>query len=1137
VINNIKIAGQLNFGERIQQNPGEEDLAKIKLKAGCNVEEFLGEMGDRIAKIVNEKGGGMPLYEKLMGQTLPAILNQKIRNAAESNGVARVHIDSAGFDEVETRLRRTVDAYCDFRDGKAEEIAQKSVASFKRQLDRLMKKGNIDQQAYNVFLTDFQSRIKGAFKAAAARFLDRPPKSADVNADNTYEESITFLTNAFNEEKSALLAEMRERIAIAVVTRGFGADVRNALIGEVEERIGECAAKLKENNIAPKFTVDAVTMNDALKRLYYKVLAEQCEKCKIAGAYVTDGLVNKVKDAFYSAAKKLVNGANKLADVLDGEMKTMAGVASEDLFTRSAARASYKNDLSKKEYDAMQASLQADLLVALQTKVDALKRMYLLTPEAYTKKDIDDFKAAGEIFDHVGKDGMYTKDSITRIYSDILNERFASVMSWIYNPTGPEGKSTLETDLIAGEKLRLAKNDADKEKDALKDAAASLPKNELHNIVEQAVKLVLEMAEKYAYSYASGGRETFIKRVSDQIRAIVDRHVEAHAKFRAQVVKEAKPYLAKYVDALRTEKKDGTQVATDKLNEILDGISRQKEPPSAKGFALAFDGMLNDLVHKRIDMKLEEFLAYSKKITDAYEKCIPVFNETIAAGIGELREAGATDEDIKFFEEKLAPVARSKIETSLQQSVNSPRLGEDAPVFGRLEAEACIRAMKTAIEEADTTNQTSLYGMLSDIGLKVLFGDEDTENATKNAVATWMKSPDVQKLAAEMRHAKMTIAAYGEDSPSREVADAKAKVAEFLKELKATIMGLKTAVLEDNFNKDQVAPAISLFKVWLQQYNLPKLMVSQEIGGSCTLEEAAMNHFKMRVVEMQKKIADDPDTKEPLLSAAYLADFTQYLNAIGLRAMFHSIEERMVKARMQEMLDRPENSDVYNYSQQYGDDSNAVLRQSVTAQNMSDLQGRILNILDRTRRAMKGVVVSLEDMNRWEDVIEREFKNMIADESEMFAKFHRYARSRMTMMMSIDVNMVSGPATVGNLVETALKDLFGGKDMLNEKLITPDFLRKKNISSMLLMNYLKDTAVNAVKESVENLKKRAMTPVRPGDSLNPLPDVKALKDMVKDIAKSTVDTIASMDGKGGPYAAAFKLIANELGVNLKKINK
>jgi len=1137
VINNIKIAGQLNFGERIQMNPGETELSKIKLQAGCNVEGFLKEIGDRVARIVNEKRGGIPLYEKLMGQTLPAILNQKIRNAAESNGVARVHIDSAGFDEVETRIKRTVDAYCDFRDDKAEAIAEKSVAAFKRQLDRLLKKGNIDQQTYNTFLTDFQSRIKGAFKTAANRFFDRPPRSADVNAEDTYADSMTFLTNAFNEEKSALLAEMRERIAITVVTRGFGADVRNALIGEIENRIAECSAKLKENKLVPKFTVDTVTMNDVLKRLYYKVLAEQCEKSKIAGKYVTDGLVNKVKDAFYSAAKKLVNGANKLADVLDGEMKTMAGVASESLFNKSADRAKYKSELPKKEYDAMQASLQADLLVALQTKMDALKRMYLLAPEAYTKKDIDDFKAASEIFDHVGKDGAYTKDSVARIYSDILNDRFASVMAWIYNPTGPEGKSTLETDLIAGEKLRLAKNDADKAPDALKDAAASLPKNELHNIVAQAVKVVLEAAEKYAYSYASGDRTAFIKRINDEVRAIVDRHIESHAKFRAQVVREAKPYLEKYVDTLRTEKKDGVQVATDKLNEILDGISRQKEPPSAKGFALALDGMLNDLVNKRIDMKMEDFLAYSQKVSDAYEKCIPAFNEEIAARIGELKEAGATDEDIKFFEEKLAPVVRNKIETFLQKSIDSPRLGENAPVFGRLEAGSCIRAMKAAIEESDTAKHISLYSMLSDIGLKMLFGDIDTENATKTAVATWMKSPEVQKLAVEMRHAKMTIAAYGEDSPSQAVADAKAKVDEFMKDLKATIMGLKTAVLEDNFNKDQVAPAMSLFQIWLKQYNLPNLSVSLNEEGNCTLEEAAMNHFKKRVVEMQKKIADNPDTKEPLLSAAYLDDFTKYLNTIGRSAMFRSIEERMVNERIKEMLDRPENSDVYNYSHQYGDDSNAELRQNVTAQNLSDLQGKILNILDRTRRVMKGIVVSLEDMNRWGDVIEREFKNMIADESDSFAKFHRYARSRMTMMMSIDVNVVSGTGVVGNLVESALKDFFGGRDILNENVITPKFLASKKFSVIELVNYIKATAVNAVKESVENLKARAMKTVRPDDSLDPLPDVKALKEMVKEIAKSTVDAIASMNGKGGPHAASFKLVASELGVDLKKLKK
>ena len=1122
VINNVKIAGQLNFGERWPTNPGAKSLSDVRVAAGGNVETFLGEMGIRVATIVNDKKGGLPLYEKLMGRTLTAILNEKIRNAADSKDRARVHIDATAFDDVETRLRRTVDAYCEFRDGKGALILEKAEDAFRRQLDRLVKKGNLDEQSRTMLLADFSIRMKAAFKNATARYLDMAPRGADLDAKETKEIDLTFLTNALNEEKGEVLADMRERIATIVLTRALNQDVRKALITDMPARVSECAARLEKDKIKPKFETDDATMGEALKKLYYKVLADQCNSKAIAGKRVGDDLVKKVTDAFYSAAKDLVKNTNALADLVDKDFNVMSGVATQSLFEMDNSRAHYKAELPKGEYDAMQESLRADLTLALKPRTDELKRKCLLNPDAYTKKTVGNFKTVGEMFERVGKDGAYTQNSVTRIFNDVVDARHSAVMAWIYNPTGPDGKGTFEDDMIAGEMQRLVEQNAGK----AGEYAAKLPKNERTNIVSAAVKAVLASAEKYSLSYATGGKKAFLERVSKEVQKIVDRHVEAQAKFREQFVKDAQPYLAKYVDALKTEKKDGIQVATDKMNAVLDEISRQKEPPSIKGFALAFDGMLQKLVNDRVDMKMDEFLAYSAKVTVVYEKCISAFNEELDARREELKAAGATDEDLKFVEEKLAPVMRGSIDTILQKNIDNENVEANAAAYGHAEAGRYVQRVKLAIEESDMSKSASLHTMLADMGMRVLFRDVDTDNATQAAVATWMKSPAVQKLAGELRLAKMTLAAYGENSAK----DARAKVEEFKNALREAVMGLKTAVLETAFNAKQVGPALSLFKVWLARYELPALRVHIPEMGDVTLEEAAEAHFMRRVAEMQQKIVLNPGIREPLLSADYLKEFTAYLNERGREVIFLELKHRLVTDRVKQILATQGNADVYNYAEQYGDDATARVRQEATSQNMKDLVNAITDVFELTQHAMKAVVVSLEDMKRWDDVIEREFSNMVSVESPRIAKLHAYARSRFAMMTAIDLNNVSGEFAVRGFVEEALK-AYLGTDMLQAVkagTLSQKFLDKHKIDVAELVGHLNDLTMKAVKSAIEVLKEKAMRVVKPGDTLEPLPGLRELVAKFKKSASDTVASVALTADKKDRHAVALRAIAKEL---------
>ena len=1127
-INKIRVAGQLNFGERWKKDPNAKVDKNLRLQAGGDAQKFLKEVSDKTIPLVNEKGGGVPMYENLMSRTLPAILNQKIRNSVASGGAARVNIDEMAYGDVIARLKTTRDIYCEFRDGKGAMLMEKSIGAFTRQLDRLLKKGNIDAQAYNTLLADFTNRIKDTMRRAVEKFFELTPPPAGTDAEDTMANGLRQLENFFNEEKGEVLADMRQRIATSVITRGFGGEVRRKLLDQLDVRVAECAAKLKNNGVELKFRDEGTTLTTALTKLYYKVLADQCDGKKIAGQQMDDKFVVKVTDAFYGAAKDLVNGANKLAKVLDDDLKIMRQVATDSLFEKDGpdapepTYAGYKEGLGKDDYKAMKESMAKDLEVALQTKVDALKNNFLRNPEAYSKKNVGDFKSAGDLFPSVGKDGLYTEDSVPKTQDDIVNARTSAVQGWI-NADGANGAERLEDSVATSEKARVKAKYEGK-----------VPANEISNIVAQAVKAVLEMAAKFPLSYATGGRQKFLERVNKEVAALVDRHLESHAKFREQFVKDAQPILDKYVDMLRTEEKSGREVAENKMKQVLDAISREKEPPKAKEFVKAFDGMLMKLFTDKVDMKMDEFLIYSKKVTDAYEKCMPAFNETVMKCAREqLLAVGADEADIAHLQEKLMPVLRDKLEHEIQKNPDAYN-GPNAIALTELEAQSFVNKMEFAIDEMNLAGEKSkgLLMTLDKIGLKsLLWADDATLNATKNTVATWMSVPAVKTLMSEARQAEMTLVAYGEDSPSDAAVAARKKIAEFQNELRGAIMGLKTKLLEDDFNADQVAPALQMFKLWLKQYDLPNMKVSIGEIGDVTLEEAALNHFKVRVATMQKKIADNPATKEPLLSADYLKDFTRYLNGRGRNAVLAALRSKLLNAKIDEIISNPANADIYNISVQFGDKDEAQVRRDVTSLNLSGLTNQVNHVLDKAEKLLKDFVVTLEDMKRWNEVIEREFTNLIGKESQAISSYNKYAISRMNMMTSIDLGMVSGASAIDQTVKDVLKEFFGGKDVLDENVIDQKFLAKHKFSVVQLVEEIKSFVAADVAKKVSALKAKAINGGKPGDSLEPLPNLRQLKAIFRDVAKATVKAVAGT--KKSVYAEQLKTI----GAKIVKDNK
>ena len=1145
-INKIRVAGQLNFGERWKIDPNAKVDKNLKLKAGGNAQKFLKEVSDRTVALVNEKGGGVPMYENLMSRTLPAILNQKIANSVNSKGSARVNIDEQAYDDVMARLKTTRDIYCTFRDGKGAVLMEKAISSFTRQLDRLLKKGNIDVQTYNTLLADFTNRINGGMKRVVEKFFELTPPHTNSDPEEVEKDGFRHLENFFNEEKGEVLADMRQRISTYVITRGFGGVVRNKLLNQLDERVNECAAKLKENGVTLKFQDEGTTLTTALTKLYYKVLADQCDSKKIAGKPMDDAFVTKVTNAFYTAAKDLVNSTNKLADVLDRDMKLMITTATNRLFEKEEPEdpdplcSEYKpavgkeGGITKDEYKATKESMENDLAVTLQTKVDELKNNFLRNPEAYSKKNVGDFKSAGDLFPNVGKDGLYTEDSILKMQLNIINKKLTAVEGWI-NANGANGEAKLEDTLAADEKARI------KARYESQDPDKKIPANEISNIVERAVKEVLATAGKYPLSYATGDKAKFLDRVNKQVQALVDKHVQAYEAFREQFVKDAQPILDKYVDALKTETKSGRQVAEEKMLQVLDSISREKDVPKAKGFATAFDGMLKKLVDEKIDMKMDAFLVYSKKVTSAYEKCMPVFTEAVMKFAREKllpAKIGADEADIAFLQNKLLPVLREKFEEEIQKAgeeYEDPYNGTNAIALSELKAESFIDNMKYSIGNMNLVNPESdgLLMTLDKVGLMSLFSADDaTIGAMHKTIATWTGNEGVKKLMSETRQAEMTLVAYGEDSQRAEATAARAKIAEFQNALRAALLGIKTEVLEKNFKINEVAPAFDIFKLWLKQYELPDLTVYTLDAGKISLEKAAENHFKGRIAKVQKMIAENPNSTEPLLSADYLKEFTGYLNKLGRNVILAALMEKLLNEKTHKVIDDPSNADVYNVRVQLGEADEAQVRRDVTMKNYSDLTATVTHVLDRTKKLLKDFTVTLEQMKRWNELIDTEFRNQIGADNPTIAKYNEYAISRKNMMTAFDFGIVSGRNAIDKIVDEVLQEYFGGKDILSDKVIDQNFMTKNGFSVAVLVQFIKDNVADDVNKKIEALKTTAMDGGKPGTDLEPLPNVKQLRAIFRDVAKATVKAIAGT--KKSLYAEQLKLIGSKIKSDDKK---
>ena len=280
----------------------------------------------------------------------------------------------------------------------------------------------------------------------------------------------------------------------------------------------------------------------------------------------------------------------------------------------------------------------------------------------------------------------------------------------------------------------------------------------------------------------------------------------------------------------------------------------------------------------------------------------------------------------------------------------------------------------------DTSNEKefedNLRFFLSVLDFAEFMDDANTKAAVKANIATWLKADETQTLVTGMRRAMMTLHVYDRKSEEAPAKAAKAAVDSFYAGLRAAVVGMEAQNIMGSFNEIQLKPALKLFELWLEQYDLPKTEIKRN-NETITLKQKAMEHFTERVRDLQQRIANEGKeaVKEPLLSAEYIKSFLTFINEQGTELMMIEMRDA-VKARAMERMMAEAGELFDDVAAKTNQVSSHVL--AAIAVNKVGLITLLDKNMDIVEKEMRAETPTLESLKRWRTDIEERFaKHML----------------------------------------------------------------------------------------------------------------------------------------------------------------
>ena len=936
---------QLQYGERWLAGNG-------RYSQTGGVQEFIKDITENIQDAVDTlECGEKGLYELLFTYTLPNIINRHIDNAAIDGD--RLHFFGDGDLQVShSQIVVTGMAFRDFHNKKAAALMANAVDGFKKILARQQKKGNITPDQYTTLLSDFSSRMKAGFDRAIKRYFEGSP--APIRTDNILKNiahEVQRMVQLFQEEKAAVISELSTRLNTAILSHSIGGGVEGLKakreLMDATKPVDEFMLTIPGRNPPLDRQLAGPALRRGLEKLYFQTVDKMLNDRKVGKKPVDDKFVSDVRAAFAKLALDYLAKAEKYSKKLDNVLrKKVIDIINAQIDGEGGPTMRDHAKLGKDERKTLVEALANDVMLSEQGRVGALKERFLEHPEIYGKE-------SAETVVEREFDVDYTQQNLLKTMLRAAKERLFAVTAWISDKD--DQGHTFKENLLAGEKLRL------------QQANPKLSAAEIENIATPQVDAVMKRIIDFQLLYSVGGRDGFNARVKNDLATASDARMKAYTDFRTEFLKLAQASLDKY-SSLRKETLDA------RLAMVLKEASAQNPPPDAKITARAFDKMLSDMVNGIIDRKFEAYLAYSKAYTEAFENANPVLNEKIAARAAELKDAGATDADVQFFRETIAPLMREQMEFELGGKPEA-WLGEAGKTKAAKFFDDTFNALKRDIAtmRLDPSNdkdfEDNLKFMLSILGFVEFMDDETTKAAVKANVTTWLKGSEVQNLMAELRKAVMTLRIYGRGTKAAPASAANETLDRFYASLRAAVSGIQSQILMQDFNSTQLEPAKKLFELWLEQYDLPKTEIKRE-HGTVTLKDMAMEHFTRRVRDLEQRIANDPSVKEPILSREYIESFLKFINENGTALMMLEMKDR-VKAIETDRLTKDAGGIFDDVAAKERQDSKNVLAAIVV--NKFCLNTLLDKNMEIVEKEMRAETMTLESLKRWRDGIEERF--------------------------------------------------------------------------------------------------------------------------------------------------------------------
>lgn len=1083
---------QLQYGERWANGNG-------RFTENGGVQQFIKILTDNIQESVDELKCGKDLYEKLYSYTLPNIINLHIDNAVEQGG--RMHFVGDGDLQVScSQVTRTAMAYRDFKEKNAPSLMTKALDGFKKILSQQLKKGNITDDQFTTLLSDFNMRIKSAYNRAIDRYFEESPAPLGTgNILDDVKDRVRRMVQLFQEEKSSVIAEMSLRLNTAILAHSIG-DVaglkakRNLM--DATQAVDQFMQSVQGRNPPLDRQLAGPALRRGLEKLYFQTVDKMLKGRKVAKNPVDEKFVADVHKSFAKLAAAYLEKAEKYGRKLDDVLRKKVVDVINSLIDSDGGKTMRDHaNLGKEDRKALVDSLAKDVMLSEQGRVAAFKRRFLEHPEIYGEE------SAETVVDREF-DVDYTQQNLVKTTLRAAKERLFAVAAWA------DGKNeqglTLGERLFAGEKLRL------------QQANPELGAAEIANIAKPQVTAVITRINDFPLLYSIGGKSGFDARVEKELTSASDAKMKAYLDFRTQFLKLAQKSLDNYSSL-------GKETLNKRLEMVFMEASSQSTPPDVKITLRAFDDMLSDMMKGIIDKKFASYLAYSKAYTEAFENTMPVLDEKIAARTAELKETGASDEDIEFFREKIVPVLRDSLKFEFSEKPGE-WLGEAGKAKAAKFFDKIFDTMKQDIAAMrlnpanDKEFEENLSFMLENLGFEQFMDDPTTKAAVKANVTTWLKGEGVQGLMSEMRRAVMTLRVYGRGTKAAPAAAANESLNRFYGELRAAVSGIQSQILLGDFSKTQLEPAKKLFELWLEQYDLPKTEIMRN-NKSVTLKQEAMEHFTERVRELQQRIATDPTVKEPLLSKEYIESFLKFINEQGTALMLLEMKDR-VKALETARLTEELGEIFDDVAAKKRQDSNNVL--SVIVVNKFTLGNLFDANMEIIEKEMRSETLTLESLARWRDGIEERFAKHMCNKNA----FKASCDTRVRHVRQLD-NLV---ANSQSFVMDALRERFAGEDIVSSEKISPE---TKDAGVIKLVNNLMFTFLQQVSSKADAYMRSAVKLRNPLGAQKIFPtDTEgnpALSNEFRALASACVK--AACETK--EYATLVKKIDKELGIRRK----